>query len=152
MLSLSDYIDKVIYFISSDQRFISVEIERDAPINTDVNRMPWIGVYRKSRALSPSKLGASICESWNGSLELGFVIQAYGYSQNGKDAADELDVIVTNLLSLFNTIKSKTELRTRVVGITCEYSYSQQTAKSMSDSASSVFFPECLLLLQVETR
>lgn len=77
-----------------------VHVDLNEPFNTDPNRSPWVGVYFGDITLEPFRI--SQCEPWQAFYTTRVFVQGTSMV-DGQTAHDELDRILTHVITAINS-------------------------------------------------
>ncbi len=133
--------------LNASNTLSTATIERGTRINFDSGRCPWIGIYPGTVDTKPKTLGAGSAR-WTNNIVPQIVIQTSSFEGDGQSASDELETLIASVLTVINTDLTLGVIGARVVGFTREYRY----VVFDGDESGNLFFPQCLLKLQMEVR
>lgn len=125
----------------------NVVSERSVVVNVDPERMPWIGIYIKNSSVDPKILGCSNCKRWKGTLTLSAILQVNSLLDEGTQASDELEELISDFETVINNHIDLGVLRTRVVRFNREYNF----VLTGEDLSGNLFRPQCTVDLTVES-
>jgi len=97
------------------------EVVSDDPVNEDVNRTPWIGVYKGGASFEPRTIGY---QSFEADISMRVLVQATSL-KSGNDCSVLLDDYVSMVLKAIRkdlTLSQTVDIITRM---SVEYSYTE---------------------------
>ena len=149
MFNASDLTKAILIQFESHIDLEGVTIERNSRVNFYPSRMPWIGIYPGTVDTDPSTLGSrSGGRRWKETMHPKILLQAQNLDDEGASAADELEDLIEKCLLAIDSDLTFKKAGTRVIGMSREYSYVQMD----EDEEGGLFFPQCEITLDVETK
>ena len=126
-------------------------IERGVVVNSDVNNMPWVGIYPGEISFDPGTLGSGTCR-WVRTMHPLILLQEQDYSDIGQTAADKLDELLNKIVMAISSTHNK-NLKFGLTGVRLlrfDVTYTYQLADE--DESGDLYFPQCEIKLDVEVR
>ena len=116
MINQNKILEKAIELLEDYPDTSATVIQQSSPINQNVNRSPWIGVYPNDEEFTPGRLGS--IDAWDRNISFRIVVQrVYGKAgSSGEEAISQLiqhvmTAIMENtsewsgLIDLFSSVK-----------------------------------------------
>ena len=119
-------------------------IERGEYVNTDYDRVPWVGVYRGPLKYDTATLGRG-AKNWKAEFTVRIIVQAATNKGNANDAEDDLEEYLKAVLDAIMTDTTLSETVAMITGVNVTYTYNE------SDSES-VYFQNAEIELLTEVR
>ena len=141
MLLASDITKAIVDAFKSDSEFNGVEIERGDFVNENVQRCPWIGVYRRSIDYDPETLGDGP-DYWTATMTVQIVAQVTNF-KGGDAAEDDLETLVKQIIDKIvedTTLSSNIDMVNNI-GVT--YSY-------IAEEEDTIFFQAAIIEMTLE--
>jgi len=119
-------------------------IERGEYVNMDMDRVPWVGIYRGDMVYDVQTLGRG-ANNWKAEFPIKVIVQSATSKGNANDAEDDLEEYIRAVLDAVVLDKTIGGTVAMVTGITIEYSFNETESET-------VYFQNAEISILTEVR